>query len=284
MTHGELYLIPFFVYIFSYLFLLPKGKKFYQAFISLIYAGFIIQSLILIIRFNLQGVAGLMSVGRFVFFNAWLIMIVVILFNFFYRAKYILIYITPLALINLLIGFFAPHIYINIKSIASNLDQDILLTHIILILIGDSLFAIAFIISLIYIFQERRIKVKKNLKLFGAKNHPFDDIFYQGRGYNLELLDNMNYQCLKIGFPLMTVGIAMGIYLSSSLFKSLIIVKPIEIISLATWLIYAVLLHERVAKGLRGKRAAIFSIAGFLLIISSLSFSFYLFPEFHGFK
>ena len=41
---------------------------------------------------------------------------------------------------------------------------------------------------------------------------------------------------------------------------------------------------DRVAKGLRGKRAAIFSVAGFLLILFSLSFSFYLFPSFHGFE
>ena len=284
MTAGELYLIPFFIYVFSYMFLLLRKKRFYQVFISLIYSGFIIQSVIFFIWLNLRGVKGMMSVDWIVFFNAWIIMLVVILFNLFYKAKYILIYITPIVAINLLIGFFAPHVYINIKSIFSNFDQAILLTHIILILIGDSLFALAFIISLIYIFQERRIKIKKNLKLFDKKNRPFDEVFYQGKGYNLELLDSMNYQCLKIGFPLITVGIAMGIYLSNSLFKSFMIVKPIEIISLATWLIYAVLLHERVAKGLRGKKAAVFSIVGFLLIISSLSFSFYLFPEFHGFK
>ncbi len=284
MTLGELYLIPFFIYIFSYLFLLSKEKKFYQAFIFLIYAGFIIQSLILVIWFNLHGFKDLISVDWIVFFNAWLTMMVVILFNLFYKAKYILIYVTPLALINLLIGFFAPHNYLTMKPFFSSLDQATLITHIILILIGDSLFALAFIISLIYIFQERRIKLKKNLKLFDKKNHPFDEVFYRGKGYNLELLDSMNYFCLKIGFPLITVGIAMGIYLSSSLFKSFMIIKPIEIMSLITWLIYAVLLHERVAKGLRGKKAAVFSIAGFLLILSSLTFSFYLFPEFHGFK
>lgn len=284
ITFKELYLIPFFIYIFSYIFLLLKKKKFYQIFISLIYAGFIIQSLVILVWLITHGFKSSASIDWIVFFNAWIIMTVVILFNFFYKAKYILIYITPIVAINLLIGLFAPHIYISVRPFFSNFDEAILLTHIILILTGDSLFALAFIISLIYIFQERRIKIKKNLKLFNKKNHPFDEVFYQGRGYNLELLDNMSYQCLKIGFPLITVGIAMGIYLSSSLFKSLMIAKPIEIISLATWLIYAILMHERVARGLRGRKAAFFSIVGFLLIVASLGFSFYLFPEFHGFR
>ncbi|MHB1697621.1 MAG: cytochrome c biogenesis protein CcsA [bacterium] len=288
----ELYLIPAAVYIFSYIPLLFKEKKMYRVFISLIYAGFAVQTIIFFIFLGVKGLAAPVHIDWFVFFNAWLLMAIVVLFSIFYKVEYILLYITPLVAINLLVGFFVPHV--RIKPLMLNVDKAILLTHIILILIGDSLFALAFIVSLIYIFQERKIKNKKNLKLFDKKELPAHERFYaqaqaeqnlySSRGYNLELLDSINYQCLKIGFPFITIGIVMGIYMSSSLFKTFIIVKPIEIMSLITWLIYAILLHERIAKGLRGKKAAIFGVIGFLLIIFSLSFSFYLFPAFHGFK
>jgi ABC-type uncharacterized transport system permease subunit len=278
----ELYLIPVAVYIFSYIPLLFKEKKMYKAFISLVYAGFAFQTVIFFIFLAVEGLAVPVHIDRFVFFNAWVLMFIVVLFSLFYKVEYILLYITPLVAINLLIGFFVPHIHI--KPVMLNVDKTILLTHIALILIGDSLFALAFIVSLIYIFQERKIKNKKNLKLFDKKDGQLPEALHLGRGYNLELLDNMNYQCLKIGFPFITLGIVMGIYLSGSLFKTFMAVKPIEIMSLITWLIYAVLLHERMAKGLRGKRAAIFSVIGFLLILFSLSFSFYLFPAFHGFN
>lgn len=288
----ELYLIPFAVYIFSYIPLLFKKKKMYRIFISLIYAGFAIQTIIFFIFLGVKGLAAPVHIDWFVFFNAWLLMAIVVLFSVFYKVEYILLYITPLVAINLLVGFFVPHV--RIKPIMFNVDKTILLTHIILILIGDSLFALAFIVSLIYIFQERKIKNKKNLKLFDKKELLAHEQFfkeskdgqnlYSSRGYNLELLDNINYQCLKMGFPFITVGIVIGIYMSISLFKTFIIVKPIEIMSLITWLIYAILLHERIAKGLRGKKAAIFGVIGFLLIMFSLSFSFYLFPSFHGFK
>jgi ABC-type transport system involved in cytochrome c biogenesis permease subunit len=222
-------------------------------------------------------------------------MLIVILFELLYKAKYIVIYATPIVIAALLISYFAPSV--DIKTILK-VDSWLLIAHIVLILIGDSLFALAFILSLIYILQERKLKLKKNLKIINSGNKKSSgknegrlfnfrknfNYFNLGNGYNLELLDNMNYQCLKLGFPALTVGIAIGIYLSSALFKSALSVRPIEIISLFTWLIYAILLHERVAKGLRGNKAAMLSIAGFVMIILTVGFSFYLFPEFHGLK
>ncbi|HEC24543.1 MAG TPA: hypothetical protein ENI54_00785 [bacterium] len=278
---NELYLIPFFIYIFSYALILPRKKKLHKFFTILIYAGFILQSLIFFVFLSTKGFNASVHIGWFVFFNAWLLMTVIVLFGLFYRAEYILLYVTPLVAVNLLIGFFVPHI--KIEPAMFSVDKTILLTHIILILIGDSFFALAFMVSLIYIFQERKIKIKKSLKLFDKKDNSLDEVFHSGSGYNLELLDNINYQCLKIGFPFITIGIALGIYLSSSLFNAVIVAKPIEIISLIIWLIYAVLLHERIAKGVRGKRAAVFNVIGFLFILFSLSFSFYLFPTLHGF-
>ncbi len=276
----ELYLIPAFIYIFSYFIFLPKEKKIYKIFIYLIYAGFVIQSLIFFLFFDIKGLTVPVHIDRFVFFNAWILMFIAVLFGIFYKVEYILLFIAPLVAINLIIGFFVPHVLI--KPVIIGAYKTILLTHIILILIGDSLFALAFIVSLIYIFQERKIKNKKNLKILNLESVSLPEAIRSGRRYNLELLDNINYQCLKIGFPFITVGIVMGIYLSAALFKIVIVAKPIEIMSLITWLIYAVLLHERMAKGLRGKKAAILSVIGFLFIIFSLSFSFYLFPSFHG--
>ncbi len=278
----DLYLVPLLIFIFSYIFIYLGNKKAYNIFLYLIYGGFAAQSALLFGWLYVNGF-NLMPVDNIVFFNAWLLMVVVVLFTLFYRARYILVYITPVVALNLLIAFFAPHNAVKPLAFQGQ-DLSVLLLHIILVLIGDSIFALAFIISLIYILQERKIKLKKNLKLFNKKEIPFYEFFYLGKGYNLELLDSINYQCLKIGFPLITLGIAVGIYLSSSIFKSFMIAKPIEIISLITWLIYAVLLHERIARGVRGKKAAVFSIIGFLFIVSSLSFSLYLFPKFHGLK
>lgn len=275
------YLLPIALYILSYLALLPKDKKFRRYFIVLVYAGFICQSIIFFVSIGLKGFAAPANMDMFVFFNSWILMLIVVLFGIYYKIESILLYITPFVAFNLILGFLVPHT--PMKSIVQAAYGPILLTHIILILVGDSLFALAFIISLMYIFQERKIKDKKNLKLFEKnKDIPLSGTLYTGGGYNLELLDNINYQCLKIGFPFITAGIIMGIYLSAALFNTFLLVRPIEIMSIITWLIYAILLHERIARGVRGGRAAVFSVVGFLLILFSLGFSFYFFPSFHG--
>ncbi|MHB1665480.1 MAG: cytochrome c biogenesis protein CcsA [bacterium] len=291
MIFKNYYFIPLALYVLSYTILYFKKDNPYKSFIFFIYSAFIIQSAIVFIGLDKYHFTMIIPIDLMIFLNSWILMLIIILFELLYKAKYIVIYATPLVIAGLLISYFAPSA--DITAIL-RVDSWLLIAHIVLILAGDSLFTLAFILSLIYIFQERKLKLKKNLKLLNNSNNKNNNKkailfnlrknFNLGNGYNLELLDNMNYQCLKLGFPALTAGIVIGIYLSSALLKSMSFVKPIEIISLITWLIYAFLLHERVAKGLRGNKAALLSIAGFIMILLAVGFSFYLFPEFHGFK
>lgn len=291
MIFKNYYFIPLILYVLSYTVLYFKKDNPYKSFIFFIYSAFIIQSAIVFIGLDKYHFTMIIPIDLMIFLNSWILMLIIIVFELLYKAKYIVIYATPLVIAGLLISYFAPSA--DITAILK-VDSWLLIAHIVLILAGDSLFTLAFILSLVYIFQERKLKLKKNLKLLNNSNNKNNNKkpvlfnlrknFNLGNGYNLELLDNMNYQCLKLGFPALTAGIIIGIYLSSALLKSMSFVKPIEIISLITWLIYAFLLHERVAKGLRGNKAALLSIAGFIMILLAVGFSFYLFPEFHGFK
>jgi ABC-type transport system involved in cytochrome c biogenesis permease subunit len=295
MIFKNYYFIPILLFFLSYAVLYIKKNNPYNSFIFLIYFTFVIQSVIVIAGLDKYHFTMIIPIDLMIFFNSWILMLIVILFELLYKAKYIVIYATPIVIAALLVSYFAPSMDINAIL---KVDSWLLIAHIVLILTGDSLFALAFILSLIYILQERKLKLKKNLKIINSGNKNSSgknegrlfnfrrnfNYFNLGKGYNLELLDNMNYQCLKLGFPALTAGIVIGIYLSSALFKSVASVKPIEIISLITWLIYAILLHERVAKGLRGNKAAMLSIAGFIMIILTVGFSLYLFPEFHGLK
>jgi ABC-type transport system involved in cytochrome c biogenesis permease subunit len=291
MIFKNYYFIPLVLYVLSYAVLYFKKDNPYKSFIFFIYLAFIIQSAIVFIGLDKYHFTMIIPIDLMIFLNSWILMLIIIVFELLYKAKYIVIYATPLVIAGLLISYFAPSA--DITAIL-RVDSWLLIAHIVLILAGDSLFTLAFILSLVYIFQERKLKLKKNLKLLNNSNNKSNNKkpvlfnlrknFNLGNGYNLELLDNMNYQCLKLGFPALTAGIIIGIYLSSALLKSMSFVKPIEIISLITWLIYAFLLHERVAKGLRGNKAALLSIAGFIMILLAVGFSFYLFPEFHGFK
>jgi cytochrome c-type biogenesis protein CcsB len=77
----------------------------------------------------------------------------------------------------------------------------------------------------------------------------------------------LNYKLITLGFPLLTLAIISGSLWAESAWGSYWRWDPREVWSLTTWFIYAIILHARLIAGWRGKRAAILSIVGFLIII-----------------
>jgi ABC-type transport system involved in cytochrome c biogenesis permease subunit len=67
----------------------------------------------------------------------------------------------------------------------------------------------------------------------------------------------------------MTIGLITGFGYASTAWKSYWNWDPKEVFALVTWLIYAVLLHERLTVGWRGRRAAWLAIFGFLAVLTT---------------
>jgi cytochrome c-type biogenesis protein CcsB len=82
-----------------------------------------------------------------------------------------------------------------------------------------------------------------------------------------EMLDEVGYKTIAIGFPLLTVGIITGAVWANAAWGTYWGWDPKETWSLITWLMYAAYLHARFTRGWRGKRAAILSIVGFLAVV-----------------
>ncbi len=87
-------------------------------------------------------------------------------------------------------------------------------------------------------------------------------------GISKEILDEITYRSIAIGFPVFTLGglifgaiwadQAWGVYWSWD---------PKETWSLITWFIYAFYLHSRLLRGWRGKRIAVVAVAGFFGVV-----------------
>jgi cytochrome c-type biogenesis protein CcsB len=136
--------------------------------------------------------------------------------------------------------------------------------------LGIAALSLASLGGLFYLVQERQIKGKK----FG---------FFYRRLPSLEQLDALNYRCLTMGFPLLTAGIIIGSLYSQYTLGSFFSFDPKEILTLIAWMIYAVLLHERLTVGWRGRRAALLALCGFgVLIITFVGASLW-FAGYHSF-
>ena len=105
-----------------------------------------------------------------------------------------------------------------------------------------------------YLVQEHQLKSKR----IGAITQ---------RLPSLKVLDDLNYQSLTYGFPLLTLGIITGAIWAEYAWGRYWNWDPKETWSLITWLFYAALLHQRLTVGWRGRKAAIMAIIGFLAVL-----------------
>jgi cytochrome c-type biogenesis protein CcsB len=126
--------------------------------------------------------------------------------------------------------------------------------HALLAFTSYAAFTVAFGVAVIYLIQRYFLK-KKHFGALFQKLPP------------LETLDEISYRCFAFGFPLLTVAIISGAIWSEKAVGSYWSWDPKQTWSLITWLIYAALLHGRLTIGWRGKRAAMLSIAGFIVLL-----------------
>jgi len=126
--------------------------------------------------------------------------------------------------------------------------------HALLAFASYACFTIAAGVAVMYLIQRYFLKTKH----FGALFQKLP---------SLETMDDISYRCLTVGWPLLTVAIISGSIWSDQAMGSYWIWDRKQTWSLIIWLIYAALLHGRITIGWRGKRAAILSIIGFIVVL-----------------
>jgi len=160
-------------------------------------------------------------------------------------------FVSPLAF---LFSFGAAFQSGEVRTLNPALQSGWLPVHTVVLFVGYAAFAVAFAAGVMYLLQERQVKKKRLGGIF--KRLP-----------SLDVLDEINYRCLTIGFPLLTLGIVTGAIWAQTAWGDYWQWDPKETASLATWLLYAGLLHGRLTVGWRGRRAAVLAIVGFLLVV-----------------
>lgn len=97
----------------------------------------------------------------------------------------------------------------------------------------------------------------------------------QAPAASLERLENLTYWSVSFGFALLTVGIITGLAKIIMLgpntsLGSHWMTSPKVILAFAVWLVYAVALHTPITPAIRGRKSAMLSIVGFVLMVATL--------------
>ena len=122
--------------------------------------------------------------------------------------------------------------------------------HILLAVVGVAMFAIATVLSLLYLVEERNIKRKK-----------FTGASFRGNKAPLESLDRRAHRIILAGFPVFTVAVVLGIAWVSQ--RGSGFERPEYPFAIASWLTFAALLAVRTVYGWRGRRTAMMTLGGF---------------------
>lgn len=125
-----------------------------------------------------------------------------------------------------------------------------LIAHVTLIFAGYAALVLSFGSSLIYLLQERSLKAKKVSGLLA-------------RVPALEVLDQMAFRLLLLGFPFMTFGLIAGIVVAEATYGRFDYFDPKILLSILMWAVYLLLLYTRWSAGWRGRRAAYLAMGAF---------------------
>jgi ABC-type uncharacterized transport system permease subunit len=144
--------------------------------------------------------------------------------------------------------------------------------HIALILTGYAALFISFTASVLYLVQTRSLKDKR---------HVGQTPGISSRLPALEVIDDIGYKSLLLGFPFMTLGLVAGAAIAEARFGPVYFGDAKVMLSLLMWLVYVVLLYTRWNNGWRGRRAAYLAAFAFIAALGAWVANF--FSSFHRF-
>ena len=131
-----------------------------------------------------------------------------------------------------------------------------LIAHIILIFTGYAALVLSFGASLLYLLQESRLKAKKPASLSS---------FLPA----LEVIDQIGYRSLLLGFPFMTLGLLTGSIVALTTYGRIDFLDPKILLSVLMWAVYMLMVFTRWSSGWRGRRAAVLATFAFAAALAA---------------
>ena len=231
--------------------------------------AFALHTVDLVLRFAELGAANLHQRQFYMNLLAWFF--VLIFFALWWRLKhdFLSIVTAPLALV-----LFSSSLAIHTQTMTVPEHFSALWfgLHVGAVFVSLAFVVMAFGAGLAYLFLEQKIKTKTRLPGF------FHEL------PSLETFDRANDWAARIGFPLYTVSMLAGFLWASFTWKKIISWDPKEIVSIIVWIVFALLFHQRMVLGWRGKKPAKTAIVLFLLCLASLVGVNFLLPTHHSFR
>ena len=216
--------------------------------------GFVLHTGALIADWAIDGHYPLFSLRETLSFLAWALVAAYGLMLLRYRTQALGAFMMPLVSILTFVAIFirsGPNDTPEASGVATTWLFPV---HTTLLLFAYAAFFVVFMASVMYLLQERELK----LKTFSAFFH---------RLPSLSAVNELATTAAALGLTLLTVGIATGMLWSSTRDGRFWHNDPKEIFAVLTWLLYLMLIVYRSTAHWRGRRAAWLGVVGFALVL-----------------
>src|SRR5258706_11217961 len=182
---------------------------------------------------------------------AFLIMVIFMLVYLIYKTTSPGIVVFPLVF---LLTFVAATGQQPLVLTSVAVKQGWLAAHILMIFAGYAALFLSFGASLLYLLQERALKSKSSTGMFA-------------RLPALQVIDDIGYRSLMLGFPFMTLGLVLGSVVAESTYGPVDFLDPKILLSVLMWVVYLLMVYMRLSAGWRGRRAALLASVAFVAAI-----------------
>jgi len=242
-----------------YIFKMVTGKEFWGSLASIIaFIGLIAQTVGLILRWLESykmgiGHAPLSNLYESLIFFSWTIVLLYLIIEWRIKSRNLGAFVIPFAFFSMAFASFSPNVNARIQPLIPALQSNWLISHVITCFFGYAALTIACGLGFMYLLKglEKGERPRLFFKLLPGR----------------EIVDELTYHSVVIGFIFLTLGIITGSVWAYSAWGSYWSWDPKETWSLITWLVYAAMLHSRFVHGWRGKRMAVMSIIGFASVL-----------------
>jgi cytochrome c-type biogenesis protein CcsB len=248
----------------SYLFF--QKAHFHRAGCGLMGAGFLCNGSAIVYEFAVTGRFPVGNLQETLSVAACALAGLFLVFQYRFRLRVLGVLAAPLVALTMAVSVQLPRGPSQMEIVFNNFW---IIFHVVIIFIGNAAFALACGAGILYLMQEKAIK---------GKNHGF---FFR-RLPSLNILDTVGYASIVVGFTMFTLGLITGFLYAKMVWGRFWSWDPKEVWSGVMWLFYAALLHERLATGWRGRKAAIMSIIGFGVLLFTFFGVNFLLSGHHG--
>ena len=223
------------------------------------YLGMVFHLVSLVESVRMSGQMILTSVHNAESVLAFLLMVVFMIVYIAYKTTSPGIMIFPVVFLLTLVGAAGEQPFVEMPP---GVRKGWLITHIALIFAGYAALVLSFGSSLLYLIQERMLKSKQPTGILS-------------RLPALEVIDDIGYRSLLIGFPFMTLGLIAGTVVAQFTFGHVNFLDPKILLSILMWAVYLLMVYTRWNAGWRGRRAAYLAAGAFVAALVAWSANYF---------